>query len=98
MSDEFIDLGMGPGIKPGARPPGAKAPEEVARGRSAVYDRARTAGATVEQALREEALTTPSRTSTAIGFSRASAAKATRASAILWQFVSLRERLPISVR
>jgi len=53
--DQFIDLGMGPGVKPGARDVGAKMPEEVGHGRSAVYDRARAAGATIEQALREEA-------------------------------------------
>jgi len=46
---------MGPGVKPGARDVGAKMPEEVVQGRSAVYDRARAAGATIEQALREEA-------------------------------------------
>ena len=49
------DLGMGPGVTPGARDVGAKMPEEVGHGRSPIYDRARAAGATIEQALREEA-------------------------------------------
>jgi hypothetical protein len=55
MANEFQNLGMGFGVKPGARNLGAKMPEEIGRGKSAVYDAAREAGASVEQALEVEA-------------------------------------------
>jgi hypothetical protein len=57
MSDDFSDLGMGPGVKPGATGADIRhlLPENQPRGEGAVYDRAIRAGATHEQAQHEVA-------------------------------------------
>ena len=53
MIEDFSDVGMGPGVRPLNQVAGQLLPEQQDHGVGAVYDRARRAGATHEQAEEE---------------------------------------------